>query len=292
MIYRLASSCLLLLFTVLFVSAEENSTVPVILTAGQSNADGRVPLAQLPGELQTYNYCQWSYGSGDYETATGQFSPFRPRTAKPNVTDRWGFDAMVYHLLEQYWQRPFYVIKQTDGGTAIDPSCKDSTHGLYWSADTAFLSSTTSASHGGKSLLKAFTRQIDDCLLHLPANYEIKVLIWHQGESDQKASEHYYDNLKAVVAYLRHYFVEKTGRQQYAHLPVVCGTYSLLSKARAQKVVDALERLAHEDASFYMVDASTLSIQRDKLHFDASGAAVLGKRYFDMMLQHGILDER
>jgi hypothetical protein len=129
-------------------------------------------------------------------------------------------------------------------------------------------------------------------LLHLPANYEIKVLIWHQGESDQKASEHYYDNLKAVVAYLRHYLVKKTGRQQYAHLPVVCGTYSLLSKARAQKVVDALERLAQEDANFYVVDASTLSIQRDKLHFDASGAAVLGKRYFDMMLQHGILDER
>ena len=48
-------------------------------------------------------------------------------------------------------QRPFYVIKHTDGGTAIDPSCKSSTHGLFWSADEAFLDTTASASHGGKS---------------------------------------------------------------------------------------------------------------------------------------------
>ena len=94
---------------------------------------------------------------------------------------------MVYKKLEQLWQRSFYVIKHTDGGTAIDPSCKSSTHGLYWSADPTFLDSTTSASHGGKSLLKAFERQIDDCLPNLPKNYDIKCLIWHQGESDQKA---------------------------------------------------------------------------------------------------------
>lgn len=97
----------------------------------------------------------------------------------------------------------FIIIKHADGGTAIDPSCKSSTHGLYWSADKTFLDSNTSASHGGRSLLKAFERQIDDCLPNLPKKYDIKCLIWHQGESDQKAGNRYYDNLKAVIQHIR-----------------------------------------------------------------------------------------
>ena len=168
----------------LLKTVQHQQPVPVILCAGQSNADGRVPLADFPDELKEYRYCQWSYGSGDFETATGAFTNYSPRVAKPKIEQSWGFDAVVYKRLEQLWQHPFYVIKHTDGGTAIDPSCKSSTHGLYWSADPAFLDATSSASHGGKSLLKAFERQIDDCLKNLPRNFDIKCLLWHQGESD------------------------------------------------------------------------------------------------------------
>ena len=259
--------------------------VPVILTAGQSNADGRVPLSELPDEMRDFQYCQWSYGSGDFETATGQFSPFSPRVAKPKIEESWGFDAVVYHKLESLWQRPFYVIKHTDGGTAIDPSCKSSTHGLFWSADTAFLNSTGSASHGGKSLLKAFEQQIDDCLPNLPKNYDIKVLLWHQGESDQKAAEKYYENLKAVISHIRQHLVAVTGKKKYAHLPVICGTYAKGSRMRSQQVVDALYKLAQEDKYFYVIDASDLPLLRDNLHFNAQGAQELGQRFFDKMLE-------
>ena len=268
----------------------------VILTAGQSNADGRVPLSDLPAELKMYPYCQWSYGSGDFETASGEFSPFVPRVAKPKIEQSWGFDAVVYKRLEQLWQRPFYVIKHTDGGTAIDPSCKASTHGLFWSADPAFLNSTTSASHGGKSLLKAFERQIDDCLETLKLQhpntkspYEIKCLIWHQGESDQKASEHYYENLKTVIGHIRQHVVKVTGKRKYRKLPVVCGTYSNNSRMRSQDVVDALYRLAREDKHFHVVDASDLPLLRDRLHFNAEGAQTLGQRYYDTMIKEKIV---
>jgi hypothetical protein len=263
--------------------------VPVILTAGQSNADGRVPLSNLPDELKTFNYCQWSYGSGDFETATGRFSPFTPRVAKPGVEQSWGFDAVVYKRLEQLWQCPFYVIKHTDGGTAIDPSCKNSTHGLYWSADQAFLDTTASASHGGCSLLKAFCQQIDDGLLNLPVNYDIKCLLWHQGESDQTADARYYDNLKAVVTYVRQHLARVTGQSKYLHLPVVCATYAKGSRMRSQQVVDALHRLADEDAHFFVVDAEDLTLLRDRLHFDARGAETLGQRVFETLKEQNIL---
>ena len=283
--YELKKSALLL--TVLFyvVPLIARPHVPVILTAGQSNADGRVPLSELPDEMRDFQYCQWSYGSGDFETATGQFSPFSPRVAKPKIEESWGFDAVVYHKLESLWQRPFYVIKHTDGGTAIDPSCKSSTHGLFWSADTAFLNSTGSASHGGKSLLKAFEQQIDDCLPNLPKNYDITVLLWHQGESDQKAADRYYENLKAVINHIRQHLVAVTGKKKYAHLPVICGTYAKGSRMRSQQVVDALYKLAQEDKDFYVIDASDLPLLRDNLHFNAQGAQELGQRFFDKMLE-------
>lgn len=262
----------------------------VILTAGQSNADGRVPLTDLPEELKEYSYCQWSYGSGDFETATGKFSPFSPRVAKPKIENSWGFDAVVYKKLEQLFQRPFYVIKHTDGGTAIDPSCKSSTHGLYWSADTAFLNHTTSASHGGKSLLKAFERQIDDCLPNLPKNYDIKCLIWHQGESDQQAADRYYDNLKAVIHHVREHLVQVTGKEAYRELPVICGTFSKYSRQGSPVVAEALYRLAREDKHFYVVDASDLPLLRDRLHFNAQGAQTLGQRVFDCMKKQKIVE--
>ena len=261
----------------------------VILTAGQSNVDGRVPLAELPDELKEYDYCLWSYGSGDFETATGGFTPFSPRVAKPKIERSWGFDAVVYKKLEQLWQRPFYVIKHTDGGTAIDPQCKSSTHGLYWSADTAFLNHTTSASHGGKSLLKAFEQQIDDCLKNLPKNYDIKCLLWHQGESDQKAADRYYDNLKAVIQHLRQHLVEATGKKKYRKLPVVCGTFSKDSRQGSPIVADALRRLEREDKHFHVVDASDLPLLRDRLHFNAQGAQTLGQRVYDTLTKENIV---
>lgn len=281
-------------------TCEAGRKVAVILVAGQSNADGRVPLSDLPAELNDYRYCLWSYGSGDFETATGEFSPFRPRVAKPKIEGSWGFDAVVYKRLETLWQRPFYVIKHTDGGTAIDPKCKQSTHGLFWSADTAFLNRTASASHGGKSLLKAFCRQIDDALAHLPKkaghskaragkDYDIKCLIWHQGESDQKAADRYYDNLKAVIAYIRHHLAESTGKKRYERLPVVCGTFSTKSKQGSPVVADALRRLAKEDKHFFVVEAGDLPLLKDHLHFNAEGAQTLGQRVFDTMREKGIV---
>ena len=269
-------------------SASARGKVPVILVAGQSNADGRVPIAELPAELKAFHYCQWSYGSGDFETATGKFSPFSPRVAKPKIEASWGFDAVVYKKLEELWQKPFYVIKHTDGGTAIDPSCKASTHGLYWSADTAFLNHTTSASHGGKSLLKAFFRQIDDCLPNLPKGYGIKCLIWHQGESDQPAADRYYDNLKAVIQHLRQHLYEVTGKKKYLRLPVICGTYAKNSRQRSQQVVDALYRLAADDNKFYVVEAEDLTLLRDRLHFDTRGAQILGERIFETMKEKAL----
>lgn len=267
---------------------EKKEPAVVILTAGQSNADGRVSVDELPKYIKKdgYKYCLWSYGSGDYLKATGSFEPFWPVVGRKDLGHRWTFDAVVYYRLEQQLKRPFYVIKQTMGGTAIDTLC-NSTNGKYWSADTGFLAHTVSASDGGRSLLKAFTEQIDDCidyqLSKLPEGYDIKAMLWHQGESDRTQADRYYDNLKAVIAYVRNYLVVRTGQQKYAHLPVICGTFAKDSKQGSEKVVEAMLRLQCEDPNFHVVDASDATLQKDQIHFDAAGAELLGKRMYDIL---------
>lgn len=253
----------------------------VILTAGQSNADGRVPVAELPDYIH-YDNCLCSYGSGDFKKASGEFAIFSPTVARTALGDRWGFDAVVYYQLEQLWQQPFYVIKQTMGGTAIDTLCQHSTHGMYWCADPQFLKSD-------KSLLKAFIRQIDDCLPHLPQDFDVKCLLWHQGESDKPQASRYYDNLKAVIAYIRQYLAQKTGKEKYLQLPVVSGTFAKDSRQGSPVVADALYRMAREDEHFYVVDASDLSLQSDQIHFDAKGSEKLGQRFFDLMKKEKIV---
>jgi len=261
----------------------------VIITAGQSNTDGRVDNQELPEKIRRYGYrhCLWSYGS-DTLSGRGRFERYWPRVAKPDNTKRWGYDAVVYYLIDRQVKRDFYVIKESLGGTAIDTACA-STSRMYWSAAPEYLAATAASDKGGKSLLKAFTENIGACidtqLSKLQEGYEIKAFLWHQGESDKKMAANYYDNLKAVVAYVRAYLVEKTGDERYSRLPFICGTYSLKSRDRSEQVVDALHRLSREDSHFHVVDASDLSIQKDRLHFDAQGAETLGRRYYKRLVQ-------
>ena len=279
---------LLSLFIYAGISAKRKP-VPVIIIAGQSNTDGRVNNEELPEYIKQHGYrhCWWSYGS-DTISGGGRFERFWPRVAKPDNINRWGYDAVVYYLIDQHIKRNFYVIKESLGGTAIDTACI-STSGMYWSASPEFLASTDAADKGGKSLLKAFTENIGACidneLLHLEEGYEVKAFLWHQGESDKKMAEHYYDNLKAVVAYVRDYLVRKTGDERYASLPFICGTYSLKSRDRSELVVKSLHRLAEEDPNFHVVDIEDATIQRDRLHFDSKGAELLGRRIYKRLTE-------
>ena len=95
---RVFLSLLFIISSLLFSFAQRSA---VILTAGQSNADGRVPLAELPEEFNSYQYCLWSYGSGDFETDTGVFSPYSPRVAEPAKEIRYQtLGQRIYEILK------------------------------------------------------------------------------------------------------------------------------------------------------------------------------------------------
>lgn len=275
------------LLTAALARATKNP-VPVYLVAGQSNTDGRVPNSELPAYIQQapYEHCYWSYGSGDHG-GNGQFELFRPRIINKNMPGRWAYDAVTYYWLEKSLHRDFYVIKESLGGTAIDLRAP-STQKMYWSANSAFLDSTKAADKGGKSLLKAFTENIGACidqqLSKCKEGYEIKAFIWHQGESDRKTAESYYDNMKAVIDYVRAYVVKKTGKKRYATLPVILGGISHRGRGYSQGVEQAQIKLTQTMKNVYFVPVPDATLRSDNIHFDATGAELLGKKIYNQLV--------
>lgn len=278
---------LILTFFTIGIQAKREPT-PVYIVAGQSNTDGRVGNEQLPDYIQTnkYRHCYWSFGSGVH-SGEGKFELFWPRIYNKNKPGRWAYDAVVYYWLEQSWQRDFYVIKESLGGTAIDPHT-GSNSSMYWSASPEYLASTAASDKGGKSLLKAFTENIGACidkqLSQLKGGYDIKAFIWHQGESDRKVSGKYYDNMKGVIAYVRQYLVKKTGKKKYAKLPVIMGSIPRAGRGYAAGVEEAQIRLTQEDKNVYLVDVHDAPLQHDNIHFDATGAETLGRKVYDQLV--------
>lgn len=282
---------MLVMAAVLPISAAKKVTV--VITAGQSNTAGRCYNDSLPEYIKAldgkYQYCQWSYTNGKTRKADkeGEFRPFWPEMEGRNKgAFRFAYDAITYYLMEQALQEPFYVIKHAEGGTSIDPACKSSGN-HHWSADKAFLDSTTSVNLGGLSLLKAFEDNIDKSIDALKAQGlepDIKCMLWHQGESDRKCPSAYYENLKTMVAHIRQHLVEKTGNKKYASLPFLCGAVPTNSKQYKKQVEDAKLLLAQEDKDFHYIPLEEATFIGDQLHFDRPTAERLGRGMYNKML--------
>lgn len=263
--------------------ASKNEPAHVIITAGQSNTDGRVPNDRLPDYIKVmatdtafttgaYKYCKIAQNRTD-----GKFRPYWPkskRRAKPNT---WGYDAVTYYWLEQMWQEPFYVIKWAIGGTSIEPSTT-SDKSVHWSANNI------STNQKGRSLLLSFINNIDGCidntLSKLKNGYQIDAFLWHQGESDHAHGDKYYENLKTVVLYIRNHLSEKTGKD-YSELPFIFGTVAKKNKQYGSEVEAAMRRFAKEDKNVWLIDMSNAELMGDRLHFNQDSAEYLGKQMYE-----------
>lgn len=264
-------------------------TIPVFITAGQSNTDGRIGNELLPDYIQQnkYKHCYWCYNSGVH-SMEGKFELFWPHIINKNKPGRWTYDAVTYYWLEQSLKQDFYVIKESLGGTAIDLSC-GSNQKMYWCASPEYLDSVAASDKGGKSLLKALCENIDlaidNSLSKMDGKYEFKAMLWHQGESDRHASRKYYENLKTMIAYVRQHLVEKTGDKRYAQLPILLGGISHKSRGWSQGVEDAQKRLQAEDKNIYLVPVENAPMQSDNMHFNAEGGELLGKKIYNKLVK-------
>lgn len=270
--------------------------VPVYIVAGQSNTDGRASIDEMPEDVRRYaeeggtEDIMMSYCNGMTRNELGKFTPYVPMY-EGNNSARCGFDAILYSKLSSLSGKQIYVIKESKGGTAIDTLCSSS-GGLYWNADDIWLERAGIACYNrdtkeifGKSLLLQLEANIDSgihtSLSKFPEGYEIKCIIWHQGESDRKHGGNYHDNLKKVVNHLRHHIADVSGNPAYLHLPFIAGGVSSESRQYSEEVEDAKRMLSQEDADFHYVCLEGCELRADdQLHFNGNGCREAAVRIF------------
>jgi len=238
-----------------------------ILTAGQSNTQGRVPLSTQPPSW--YNPATptipltkiWNNSSKIWQNFT--------------VPSLWAYDSEVYYRLSNYLAADIYVIKHALGGTAI--SEKASTTQPCW--QPFFEKPSVSVT----KLTKQFEQYIREMMLSAEfSNIQIKAFLWHQGESDSVAasvnsqsSTDYYNNFKNLIAYVR-------GVVGNPILPIVFGTISHTS-AQYDVVIEAAQiQIKNEDVNVYMVDMRSGTLL-DLYHFDGVSSESLGNQMFNII---------
>lgn len=256
-----------------------SSKMPGFIIDGQSQFNGRIPLASLPSNWtgsvpgakitnadRSPTLLNWhTYGNIDFTTTA--FSP----------------ELMLYRLIMNnnravagHENDNIYVIKKTLGGTSIDITSGEGAG--RWSADTELIPA------GTEKLLVTLENRYRLAMKSKEAMYfDLKAVIELQGEGDRSAgaSSRYYQNLKNKIYYTR-------GFTNKPNLVFLLGGINSSSTQYNATVEAAKQQLASEDPFvFYAAVANgTATLQSDVIHFNYDGGVDVATSMFNVMLAH------
>lgn len=293
---------LLFVFSLLLsVTAAQADKVPVFIYAGQSNADGREYVQNLPDYMKVgsspyspYTHLKWASVCGN---PTKQ--DFGARTMATG--ERYAFCDVTNYWIDQALTSDFYAIKCAYGGTAIAPGVTVAKLPV-WYADAEWMTThnaycgqdiTQEAYANNNSLTKNLTEGvaslIDGTLAAIDAGYDVKAIMWHQGESDRNAAGSYYTNFKTMIAYMRNAIYQKTGDEADLTLPFIFGTVCRRSTQYSAGIEVAQRQVAEEDANVYLIDMKNATLLSDNLHFDKQATEYLGKKMYNKLVELGLV---
>lgn len=275
---------------------------PVFLYAGQSNADGREFVQNLPDYMKVgtspynpYTHLQYASICG---TPTAQ--TFGQRTLE--VGTRYAFCDVANYWIDQTTSKDFYAIKCAYGGTAIAPGVTAEKLPI-WYADSEWMK-THYAYKGDdltqeayknynsltKNLTEGFASLVEGTLSKVSEGYDVKAIMWHQGESDRNAAASYYDNFKTMIAYMRQAIYDVTGDEKDLTLPFIFGTICHNSTQYNATVEKAQLQVAKDMPNVYYIDMSDVTLRSDNLHFDGPATEYLGKQMYNKLVELGLVD--
>lgn len=247
----------------------------LFIDAGQSNIDGRNVFSERPSFIlsdgKVPNCKMWN-GSQFEDWQLGVNSGL----IVPASTD-WSFDCVCHYNISQSLSITPFIIKRSEGGTAIEPNI--TTKGC-WNVNFASIPS------GEKILLQELEIKINAAKTYLDSigkTYKFRGLIWHQGEADEYTIDgrnNYYQNFKAVISYIR-------GIVSDPLMPVIFGMIPNASASYNLTIRNAQIQIDNEDANAYLVDLSDLTLQ-DAWHFDSASSIVAGERYADVFINNNL----
>lgn len=241
-----------------------------VLIAGQSNTDAAIPYAQIP---------QWFIDAG--RTIPGINFTKNPGTTFGSYTVAvnadWAYDLFLYKSMIDYLRvsdptNQMYVIKQSIPGTSISVDAKPTSPG-YWDVFFEKIPSNKPA------ITKEWEKRLITILASgAAANFDIRCVVWHQGESDQGDPDNYYQNLRNLIWYVR-------GVLNMPKLMWILGGINTSSTSFNQKVQNAKIKLASEDPYIQYVEVlnGTQYLNPDSLHWNATGAQDFADKVFALI---------
>ena len=290
----------LLLMTIV-VMAEK---APVFIYAGQSNADGREYTSNLPDYLKNngtlpsspYTHLKFAQVCGNPTKST-----FDERTFQGSKGERYAFCDITNYWIDQAMSSDYYAIKCAYGGTAIAPGVTVAKLPI-WYADAEWMQ-THNAYKGDditkeefannnsltKNLTEGFASLVDGTLAALEQGYDVKAILWHQGESDRNAAGSYYKNFKTMIEYMRQAIYAKTGDESDLTLPFIFGTVCRRSTQYSTGVEEAQKQVARDLDNVYCIDMKNATLLSDNLHFDRQATEYLGKKMYNQLVTLGLV---
>lgn len=243
----------------------------VYLLAGQSNMDGRGKTADLsaaqrqPSDRAIIFYRNPPHTSDGWKALKPGYSiPPRHKSGLPSPTfgPEIGFAAA---MCKEQPGRRLAFIKGPKGGTSLRKDWKPGVKGLPESQGPCYRNFIETIKLATKKLTKNGHQ------------YKLRGLLWHQGESDSKAStELHLKRLTDLVARIR----EDT---EMADLPFVVG--EVFDNGKRDNVRAALSALSKRDPACALVSSNGTTTWDKGTHFDAKSQLLLGQRYAEAILK-------
>lgn len=249
-----------------------------IISAGQSNADGREALANLPATLDNplINGMLWDrtsqqFSAGELGVNSG---------AENNTSSDWAYDWGVFKRLYDYLADTIYIVKRSRGGIPLSANIGETGTGSF---NALFETITNEDAWFGADLLERGIRQSNEYAETNVIEIEYKCMIWNQGEADRASigadrPAAYYTNLKNYIAYERGVLNNRTFKV------VVIGIHP--DSAGYDPVVrEAQVKLADEDPYIYFLnpDSHPWTHIGDNLHYDAAYNELIAEDTFQII---------
>ncbi|MCM2370122.1 sialate O-acetylesterase [Aporhodopirellula aestuarii] len=243
----------------------------VYLLAGQSNMDGRGAASELTAQQSATSdtaiifYRNPPYSSDGWKRLEPGYSvppKFKGELPSSKFGPEIGFASA---MSEAHPDRQIALIKGSKGGTSLR---KDWAPGEKGKPETQgpryrdFLETIQQA-----------TSQLTD----EGHTYQLRGMLWHQGESDSKSSEKTYrERLESLISRIR----EDTG---VADLPVVVG--EVFDNGKRDSVRAAIKTVGTSGPNLGLVSSNGTTTWDDGTHFDAKSQWLLGQRFAQAMLR-------
>lgn len=255
---------------------------PLIIVAGQSNADGRIPYTDAPSWLANNNYAINNYMVWD--TASETFKTYNVRGMTGNGgaiagTDgtgenKFAFDAFFAHSFLSQYGGSLYLVRQTLGGIGLQAQPTTGTRNWTWQPDIDNIVA------GCNSMCLALMEKVNAAYNYAKrANLKLVpiAVLWHQGENDATADRitYFKQNLSNLISWMRGLFLAPT-------LPFINADVNGSYNSYYAQVNTIFRELNAVDEYMKTVDMSGHSTTLDGVHFDLAATQYMGEQMFNL----------